>query len=75
MLAVPIELQCPALFVLGERDQMTPPKAAKSLIDACNDRSIATLARTGHAMMAENPDGVRQALIDFSRRVFASAAA
>ena len=64
-------LQCPALFILGERDQMTPPRAAKSLINACNDRTVVTLA-TGHAMMAEDPDGVRRALADFARRVFAS---
>ena len=27
-------LQCPVLFALGEQDQMTPPKAAKGLIEA-----------------------------------------
>jgi pimeloyl-ACP methyl ester carboxylesterase len=68
-------LQCPALFVVGERDQMTPPKAAKSLIDACADRTVVTLAATGHAMMAENPDGVRRALAAFAQQVFANVAA
>jgi pimeloyl-ACP methyl ester carboxylesterase len=28
------QVSCPLLFVLGEQDQMTPPKAAKGLIDA-----------------------------------------
>jgi pimeloyl-ACP methyl ester carboxylesterase len=68
-------LQCPALFILGERDQMTPPRSAQALIDACNNRTVVTLAGAGHAMMAESPDGVRQALADFARRVFASTTA
>ncbi len=68
-------LQCPALFILGERDQMTPPKAAQSLIDACAQPQVVTLAATGHAMMAENPDGVRRALAAFARQVFAGIAA
>lgn len=68
-------LQCPALFILGARDQMTPPKAAQSLIDACAQPQVVTLAATGHAMMAENPDGVRRALATFAQQVFAGIAA
>jgi pimeloyl-ACP methyl ester carboxylesterase len=68
------ELPCPALFVLGGRDQMTPPKAAQSLIGACAQPQAVTLPATGHAMMAENPDGVRCALAGFAARVFAGVA-
>ena len=68
-------LACPVLFILGSRDQMTPPKAARSLIDACTQPQVVQLAATGHAMMAENPDGVRQALAAFARQVFAGVAA
>jgi len=68
-------LQCPALFILGGRDQMTPPKAAQSLIEACAKRQVVTLPATGHAMMAENPDGVRRALAAFAQQVFAGVAA
>lgn len=64
-------LACPALFVLGERDQMTPPKAARTLIDACARSRVVVLPATGHTMMAENPDGVRRALADFAQQVFA----
>lgn len=73
-LAAARALPCPVLFVLGERDQMTPPRAAKSLIDACADRTVVTLPATGHALMAENPEGVRRALAAFAGRVFAGAA-
>jgi pimeloyl-ACP methyl ester carboxylesterase len=68
-------LQCPALFIVGSRDQMTPPKAAQSLIGACARAQVVTLADTGHAMMTENPDGVRRALASFAQTVFAGVAA
>lgn len=68
-------LRCPALLVLGAADQMTPPRAAQPLIDAIADKTIVTLPDTGHAMMAENPDGVRRALESFAARIFATAAA
>jgi pimeloyl-ACP methyl ester carboxylesterase len=66
---------CPALFIVGERDQMTPAKAVRPLIDACAQPTVVTLRATGHAMMAENPDGVREALAAFARRVFSGVAA
>ncbi len=68
-------LRCPALFVVGANDQMTPPRAAQPLIEACADKTVVTLPNTGHAMMAENPDGVRRALESFAARVFATVAA
>jgi pimeloyl-ACP methyl ester carboxylesterase len=66
-------LQCPVLFVLGSSDSMTPPRAAKALIDACRQPQVVTLPHAGHALMSENPDGVRTAISDFARRVFAPA--
>jgi pimeloyl-ACP methyl ester carboxylesterase len=66
-------LRCPALFVLGGSDSMTPPRAAKSLIDACRQPQVVTLPHAGHALMSEHPDGVRAAIADFARRVFAPA--
>jgi pimeloyl-ACP methyl ester carboxylesterase len=64
-------LQCPALFVLGTDDAMTPSRNAKTLIDACRDRQVVTLPGAGHSLMAEHPEGVRSALSDFAARVFA----
>jgi pimeloyl-ACP methyl ester carboxylesterase len=66
-------LRAPALLVLGSADQMTPPRAAADLIAAIEQpKTVVTLAGTGHALMAENPDGVRAALLQFAQRVFAS---
>ncbi len=64
-------LACETLLVLGAADAMTPPKAAQALIDACARATVVTLPATGHALMAENPDGVRDALHRFALRVCA----
>jgi pimeloyl-ACP methyl ester carboxylesterase len=44
-------------------------------IGACAASQVLVLEATGHAMMAENPDGVRDALAGFARRVFAGVSA
>lgn len=60
-------LQCPALLVAGSRDMMTSPKAAKKLAEAIPDARLVTLDGVGHALMAEQPDGVLDALRGFIR--------
>jgi pimeloyl-ACP methyl ester carboxylesterase len=56
------------LFIVGKADQMTPPKAAKPLIDAAKasgkSPQVVTLD-AGHQMMSEAPDGVLMALKAF----------
>lgn len=69
------DLNCPALFILGTSDSMTPARGAQPLIDACKDATVVTLRGTGHSLMAESPDGVREALRLFASRVFERAAA
>jgi len=69
------ELTCPALFILAASDSMTPAHAAQPLIDACKDATVVTLPGTGHSLMAEDPDGVREALRRFATRAFGRAAA
>jgi len=59
------KVQCPALFILGARDQMTPPKAAAQLAQAIAGARTVTLASSGHSLMAEAPDATLDALIEF----------
>jgi pimeloyl-ACP methyl ester carboxylesterase len=54
-------------FILGNLDQMTPPKAARALIDLCPKGQVVTVA-AGHQMMLEAPEQVLQALSDHLRR-------
>jgi len=58
------KVKCPALFVLGERDQMTPRKAAAALVQALPGARAVALP-SGHSIMAEAPDATLDALIDF----------
>ena len=64
-------VQCPILFALGQQDQMTPPKAAQSLINAAqaaNKTSEVVMLPMGHNQMTESPDETLFALRDFLRR-------
>lgn len=54
----------PTLFILGQADQMTPPKAAQSLVRAALHGTVVTVP-SGHDMLLEAPDAVRTALQDF----------
>jgi pimeloyl-ACP methyl ester carboxylesterase len=58
------KVKCPALFVLGERDQMTPRKAAAPLAQAIAGARTVALP-SGHSIMAEAPDATLDALIEF----------
>ena len=53
-------VRCPVSFILGERDQMTTPKAARELAMAL--KANVTLLPGGHALMQELPDEVLAAL-------------
>ena len=59
------KVKCPALFILGARDMMTPPKAAQALAKAIADSQTVTIAFSGHSLMAEAPDATLDALIGF----------
>lgn len=57
---------CPALFIFGARDVMTPPKSARGLLAAIPHARTVTVD-AGHSMMQEQPDAVLDALIGFLR--------
>src|SRR3954462_2947303 len=60
-------VNCPALFILGRRDMMTPPRAAKGLQEQIPGARSVLIDYSGHSLMAEAPDAVLDALIDFLR--------
>jgi len=59
------KVKCPALFVLGARDLMTPPRAAEALVKSIEKSSRVQVAFSGHSLMAEAPDATLDALIGF----------
>jgi pimeloyl-ACP methyl ester carboxylesterase len=61
-------LSCPALFVLGAQDQMTPTAGAQLLIDKAKDTGkLVKVVRlpVGHHQMTEAPDQTLFAIRDF----------
>jgi len=58
-------IQCSALVIAGSRDQMTPPRATHEFVKRLPHAQTVTLEGSGHALMAEQPDAVLDALIGF----------
>ena len=61
-LTTALKVRCPVLVIVGARDIMAPPKNAQGLIAALADVRTETLRDCGHAMMAEQPDAMLDAL-------------
>jgi len=59
------KVRCPVLAILGARDLMAPAKSARALIAAVADAKVVTIPDCGHALMAEEPDAVLDALRAF----------
>lgn len=59
--------KCPTLIVAGSRDLMTPTRNTKALAQMLPHAKVVTLPGAGHAMMAEQPDALLDALIGFAR--------
>lgn len=57
-------VRCPVLFLLGAADQMTPPRAIKTLTSKAPGAKVVTV-NAGHALMSEAPDETLFALKDF----------
>ena len=67
------QVKCPALLIVGGLDMMTPPRVAKKLLGALSDAKQIMVRASGHMLMAEQPDAVLDALIDFHREQTAAA--
>jgi len=65
--AAAAKVKCPALFILGRRDQMTVPKAGQALAQLVPGAKVVQLAPSGHSLMSEAPDATLDALIEFFR--------
>ena len=58
-------VKCPALLILGKRDQMAPGKAAQAVATKITNVRTVALEGAGHSLMAERPDDVLDNLIAF----------
>jgi len=55
-------ISCPVTLLLGEQDVMASPRSAAELLGAIDGARSVVLPSCGHMMMAEQPDGVLDAL-------------
>jgi len=56
---------CPALFILGRHDVMTPPRNIKVLQEKIPQSKSIVIDPSGHSLMAEAPDATLDALVEF----------
>jgi pimeloyl-ACP methyl ester carboxylesterase len=61
------QVKCPALFLLGRLDAMTPARSGRDLARAMPNSIVRTLDDAGHNLMGEKPDEVLDALTEFLR--------
>jgi len=64
------QVSCPTRLIVGKRDMMTPPRAAKALADALRAANVPVDTITldaGHALMSEQPDATLDALYAFAK--------
>jgi pimeloyl-ACP methyl ester carboxylesterase len=61
-------VKCQALFILGRRDVMAPPRLAGDLAKALRDVRTVEIPSSGHSLMAEAPDATLDALTGFLAR-------
>ncbi len=50
------KVDCPSLLILGEKDRLTPVRATHELAKSIPDSKTAVMQKTGHAIMAEEPN-------------------
>jgi pimeloyl-ACP methyl ester carboxylesterase len=70
-LARAAQVRCATRLIVGRRDAMTPPRAAKALADALAQAGVPVDTVTldaGHALMTEQPDTTLDALFSFASR-------
>ncbi|PKO92820.1 MAG: alpha/beta hydrolase [Betaproteobacteria bacterium HGW-Betaproteobacteria-10] len=58
-------ITAPTLLIAGSQDKMTSPKVAKAVQAAIPGARLVIVDGSGHALMAERPDAVLDALIGF----------
>jgi pimeloyl-ACP methyl ester carboxylesterase len=59
-------VQCPALFIFGSKDMMTPARSTRLLTGAIAHGKVVQVD-AGHSLMTEQPDAVLDALFGFAK--------
>jgi pimeloyl-ACP methyl ester carboxylesterase len=71
-LARAAQVRCATRLIVGRRDAMTPPRAARAIADALAQAGTpvdTVTLEAGHALMTEQPDATLDALFSFASKV------
>ena len=60
-------VSCPVLVLIGDADQMTPPRAGINMAARAPSATVVRLPGCGHSMLSERPNEVLDALVDAFR--------
>jgi pimeloyl-ACP methyl ester carboxylesterase len=66
--------ELPVAALVGDRDRLTPPRCAESIVDALPGAELRVCAGAGHMLMLERADEVSAALTAAVRRALAAGA-
>lgn len=58
-------IRCPTLVLVGEGDELTPPKVAEEIAEGIPGARLAVVPDCGHLSTLEKPDAVNEALVDW----------
>ena len=58
-------IRCPALVLVGEEDELTPPERAAEIAAGISGASLVTVPQSGHMSALEQPDAVTHALLEW----------
>jgi pimeloyl-ACP methyl ester carboxylesterase len=58
-------ISCPALVIVGDRDQLTPPDVAAEIAAGIRGARFVTMPACGHLATIERPEAVTHAITDF----------
>jgi pimeloyl-ACP methyl ester carboxylesterase len=63
------EIKLPALAIVGDRDNMTPPKYTQYLASHLPDCRMAVIEGASHLVVMEKPDQVNSAIEGFLKQI------
>jgi pimeloyl-ACP methyl ester carboxylesterase len=58
-------IKCPALVLVGDGDEATPPELAREIASAIGGSRLAVIADCGHLSTLEQPEKVTAALVEW----------
>jgi pimeloyl-ACP methyl ester carboxylesterase len=58
-------IRCPALVLVGEGDELTPPERAREIAAGIPGARLVTVPQSGHMSTLEQPDAVARALLEW----------